>query len=41
MELVGKNLPIIVPIGLDGDFGTMFPSVNREDWCKSWVPKSF
>lgn len=28
--------PHVFPIGTEGEFGVMFPSVNREDWCGQW-----
>ena len=31
--------PQNIAIGTDGDFATLFPSVNVEDWCLSWTPK--
>ena len=33
------NPPQNIAIGADGDFATLFPSVNREDWCLSWKRK--
>ena len=30
--------PNVVSLG-GRDFSDTFPSVNREDWCLSWVPK--
>ena len=31
--------PQNIAIGTDGDFATLFPSVNVEDWCYQWKPK--
>lgn len=31
--------PHNIPIGNNGRFATLFPSVNIEDWCLSWTPK--
>lgn len=31
--------PSNMAIGDGGEFATLFPSVNVEDWCLSWVPK--
>lgn len=31
------NPPIVIAIGDEGAFGTLYPCVNREDWCCQWV----
>ena len=23
----------------DGYYSLLFPGVNREDWCRSWIPR--
>ena len=32
--------PVLLPMGTPGGFASIFPPVNREDYCCSWVPKS-
>jgi len=34
------NPPTVLPVGDDGSFCTMFPPVNREDWCGKWERKT-
>ena len=33
------NPPANISIGTGGEFATLFPSVNREDWCLAWTRK--
>lgn len=30
------NPPVLLPVNDEGGFTTLFPSVNREDWCLGW-----
>lgn len=33
------NPPALLPVDDEGGFTTLFPSVNREDWCLGWTMK--
>ena len=34
-----KNPPSVMPADDQGGFYTIFPPVNREDWCLGWTAK--
>ena len=34
------NPPTVLPYPDDCSFGTVFPPVNKEDWCGEWKPKA-